>query len=76
MKPDGTSIEDRVARLPHRDRARLALALIESLDPGKDEDVGDLWLDEAERRLKRYDEGKTEARDAVEALSEIERQLK
>jgi hypothetical protein len=35
-----------------------------------------LWLDEAERRLKRCDEGLTEARDAKEAISEIERQLK
>ena len=76
MKPDEASIEDQVARLPHRERARLALALIESLDPGKDEDVAELWLDEAERRLKRYDEGKTDARDAGEAISEIERQLK
>ena len=76
MKPDETSIEDQVARLPHRERARLALALLESLDPGKDEDVSELWLDEAERRLKRYDEGKTDARDADEAISEIERHLK
>jgi putative addiction module component (TIGR02574 family) len=76
VKPDKTSIEDQVARLPHRERARLALALIESLDPGKDEDVAELWLDEVERRLKRYDEGQTDARDAEEAISEIERQLK
>jgi hypothetical protein len=50
--------------------------LIESLEPGKDEDVAELWLDEAERRLKDYDEGAAEARDAEEALSEIQSRLK
>jgi hypothetical protein len=76
MKPDETSIEDQATRLPHRARARLALRLIESLEPGKDEDVAELWLDEAERRLKDYDEGAAEARDAEEALSEIQSRLK
>ena len=50
MKSSDTNLEDQVIRLPHRDRARIALALIDSLDPGKDEDVTELWLDEAERR--------------------------
>jgi len=76
MEPDDTSIEDQASRLPHQKRARLALRLLESLEPGRDENVDELWLDEAERRLKRYDEGAAEARDAEEAISEIERQLK
>jgi hypothetical protein len=45
------------------------------LDPGQDEDVDELWLDEAERRLREHDRGATQARDAEEAISEIERQL-
>ena len=40
MSADESNIEDRVSRLPHKERARLALKLIESLDPGTDEDVG------------------------------------
>ena len=76
MKTDNLSIEEQVARLPHRDRARLALRLIESLDPGKDEDVADLWLNEVAERLKRYDDGATTARDAELAISEIERRLR
>jgi putative addiction module component (TIGR02574 family) len=75
MASDSTTIKDAV-RLPHRERAKLALRLIESLDPGKDEDVGEIWGAEAERRLKAYDEGATDARDIDDALSEIERQLK
>ncbi len=70
------SLEDQVARLPHRDRARIALKLIESLEPGRDEDVSDLWLDEAEQRLAAYDAGEMGVRDADEAFAEVERQIK
>jgi putative addiction module component (TIGR02574 family) len=69
-------IENDAIRLPHRERARLALRLIESLDPGKDEDVDELWLTEAERRLTEYDEGTASARNIDDALSEIEKQLR
>ena len=72
MKPDSPTVEDQASELPHRERARLALRLLESLEPGKNENVDELWLDEAERRLKKYDEGATEAQDAEEAISEIE----
>lgn len=58
-----------------KDRARLALKLIESLDPGTDEDAEALWLDEAERRLSDYDAGKTEAHLADEVIFEIENKL-
>ena len=75
MKPDEQSIEDQAAQPPHRDRARLALRLIASLDPGEDEDVDELWLDQAEHRLRSYDEGVMPAEDAEEALSDIERDL-
>jgi hypothetical protein len=76
MKRDQTSIEEQAAQLPHRERARLALRLIESLEPGRDEDADELWLNEAERRLREYDRSSTQARDADEAISEVERRLK
>lgn len=76
MKRDKASVEDQAARLPHQARARLALRLIESLEPGRDEDVDGLWAAEAERRLRDYDSGLTYAVDAEEALAEIERELK
>jgi hypothetical protein len=76
MKRDDISIEEQAARLSHRDRARLALRLIESLEPGRDEEVDELWLDEAEQRLRRYDQGASRARDAQDAVADIERQLK
>ena len=76
MKRDQASVEEQAAQLPARERARLALRLIESLEPGHDEDVDELWLNEAERRLREYDRGVTQASDADEAVSDIERQLK
>jgi hypothetical protein len=75
MKRDEMSVEEQAARLSHRDRARLALRLFESLEPGQDEDVDGLWLDEAEQRLRKYDQGATQARDAQDAIADIERQL-
>jgi hypothetical protein len=75
MKRNELSVEEQAARLSHRDRARLALRLIESLEPGQDEDVEGLWLDEAEQRLRKYDEGATQARNAEDAIADIERQL-
>jgi len=44
--------------------------------PGEDEDVDAVWLDEAERRLERYDESASEAHDAEDVISEIERRIK
>ena len=76
MKADQSTLEDQISRLPDRERARLALRLLESLEPGSDENVDELWLDEAERRLGDYDKGLIEARDADEAIAEIERHLR
>jgi len=61
MKSECPSLEDQARNLAPNERPRLALKLIESLDPGENEDADELWLDEAERRLSDYDSGKTEA---------------
>jgi putative addiction module component (TIGR02574 family) len=76
MGSDSTKIAKDAATLSHRERARLALRLIQSLDPGKDEDADEIWLAEAERRLNDYDSGRTEARNVDDALAEIQHQLK
>ena len=75
MTSEARKIEKQAQSLTARERARLALMLIESLDPDDDEDVEELWLDEAERRLAAYDAGKTEARSADEVFAEIEKKL-
>jgi putative addiction module component (TIGR02574 family) len=69
-------MEDQIFQLPHRERTRISLKLIESLEPGKDEDASELWLNEADRRLAAYDAGDSSARDADEVFREVERQIK
>ena len=68
-------IQEEAALLSRRERAYLALKLLEGLELGYDEHVDEIWLDEAERRLERYDQGVGEARDAKDAIDEIERNL-
>lgn len=75
MTSEAQKIEKQAQSLTAKERARLALKLIESLDPDDDEDVEELWLDETERRLADYDAGKTEARSADEVFAEIEKNL-
>ena len=75
MASETRKLEKQARDLAPKDRARLALKLIESLDPGTDEDAEELWLDEAERRLSDYAAGKTEARLVDEVISEIEQKL-
>ena len=52
MSSSNRDIEKQAKSLPQKERARLALSLIESLDPGSDEDAEALWLEEADKRLK------------------------
>lgn len=76
MSSRNRNLEEQVKKLPLKDRARLALSLIESLDPGTDEDAEGLWLDEAEKRLKAYDAGKTESHPVNDVIAEIQSGLK
>jgi len=69
-------IEKQAKSLPQKERARLALSLIESLDPGLDEDAEALWLEEADKRLKAYDAGETQSRPVDEVIAEIKSGLK
>jgi putative addiction module component (TIGR02574 family) len=44
--------------LPANDRARVAQALLRSLDEGDEEDAADAWRDELQRRLDDLDAGR------------------
>ena len=76
MSTDSRKIEKQAQQLPPKERARLALALIESLDQGQDVDAEELWLDEAERRLEDYRDGRIEAIPANEVFERIEKNLR
>jgi putative addiction module component (TIGR02574 family) len=76
MSSSNRDIEKEAKSLPQKERARLALSLIESLDPGLDEDAEALWLEEADIRLKAYDAGETQSRPVDEVIAEIKSGLK
>jgi len=75
MNTDTRKLEKQAQGLSPEERAQLAMALIESLDQGRDEDVEELWLDEAERRLEGYRTGRIEAIPANEVFEKIEKKL-
>ena len=76
MSSSNRNLEEQVKKLPQKERARLAMSLIESLDPGTDEDAEALWLDEAEKRLKDYDAGKNQSRPVNDVIAEIKSGLR
>ncbi len=70
-------IETEALKLGERSRAALAQKLLKSLEPATETDNERAWYDEAERRERELDEGKTDtipARDVLRRLkSEIGR---
>lgn len=54
---DLQTIEREALGLTPAHRAKLAHELLESLDTLSAEEIDELWLDEAERRLKELDDG-------------------
>ena len=57
MADPGRDLESKVLKLPARARARLAVRLIDILDPEVEPDSDALWLKEAERRLRELQSG-------------------
>ncbi|MHB1282728.1 MAG: addiction module protein, partial [Metallibacterium scheffleri] len=57
---DPKTIEREALGLTPANRARLAHELLESLDTLSPEEIDELWLDEAERRLKELDDGRVQ----------------
>ena len=57
MADPARDLESKALKLPARARARLAVRLIDSLDPEVDPDSEARWLKEAERRLRELRSG-------------------
>ena len=57
---DAKSIEHEAPSLPAESRAKLALALVASLDQLASGEIDARWLDEAGRRAQQLDEGSAE----------------
>jgi len=58
-----------VMELSLEERAQLAGTLLSSLDEGSESEVERLWLEEAERRLQEYREGKVKGIPAKQVFT-------
>ena len=70
-----SEIQEELAELPAGDRAKLALALVESLEPAEEGDIAEAWRLEAERRYEQYLRGEVEAIPGEEVFANIRRRL-
>jgi len=69
---DSELVTQQALDLDLKDRARLAERLLESLDGVSEEEIQELWLDEAERRIKEYRAGRMEAVVSDQVFREAE----
>ena len=79
MAPQSSDIEAAALDLEPNRRARLALRLIESLDRDEglsQEEVEQLWLEEAEERLRLMESGESEPIPAEQVFEDVRRSLK
>ena len=66
---------DEALLLPREDRAELADKLLESLNLSAQEEIDGLWIEEAEKRVKEYQEGKIKAVDGEQVFREIRNRI-
>ncbi|MBK6515846.1 MAG: addiction module protein [Polyangiaceae bacterium] len=64
-----------VLNLSREERAGLARDLIESLDPARDDDAEQAWLDEAERRATEVTSGQAGFEDWADVRERIAKRL-
>ncbi len=69
-------IEQQACDLPAQERTRLALALIQSLEPTDEGDVEEAWRVEAEARWASIERGAEEIIAAPEVFAEIRHALR
>ena len=69
MARDTSTLREELDKLSPKQKAELARTLIDSLDEDLDEDVEQIWIDEAARRFEAYRGGKMSARPAAEVFA-------
>lgn len=75
MSTEYKKLEKEILALSSKQKAALAITLIEELDDSKDENVEELWIEEAERRYQSYKAGELEAVQGEEALKRVRNRL-
>ena len=68
-------LKRQAAQLSERERAELALSLIESLDGPADPDVEEAWRLEIERRVAEIDRGEVDLIPGDEVFARLRRRL-
>lgn len=68
-------IETEALKLSAKSRAVLARKLLDSLEPAAETDNERAWYDEAERRERELDEGKTDTIPAREVLRRLRSEI-
>ena len=62
--------------LPLRERALLVERLLATLDQGEEDDVEELWIEEAERRYQEYRAGRIGAKPADQVFEQAKNRIK
>ena len=72
---DALELREELDKLSPKEKAELARMLLDSLDDGQDENVEQLWLDEATRRYEAYRRGDVSSGKAAEVLVRVRARL-
>lgn len=70
-----SEIQEELSGLPASERAKLALALVESLEPAEEGDIAEAWRVEAERRYEQYRRGEIQAIPGEQVFANVRRRL-
>jgi putative addiction module component (TIGR02574 family) len=70
-----SEIQKELSELPADERAKLALALVESLEAEEEGDIAEAWRIEAERRYEQYLRGEVQAIPGEEVFANVRRRL-
>jgi len=68
--------EEALLLLPREDRAELVEQLLQSLNTPTQKEVDRLWAEEAEKRVREFEEGKIEYLDGEMVIKEIRERFK
>lgn len=76
MARDLRELEEELAQLTTAEKAAVARSLIDALDEKWDEDVEQLWMEEAERRYAAYRRGEVTSSLASDVFSRVRERLR
>ena len=76
MASNFEKLEKEVRALSFREKAALTRMLVEDLDPTVDENVEEMWIEEAQRRYEAYRAGNLKAVLGEEAIRRARKRLK